>query len=311
LEVDNMEPYDEKTVKELIEKYGKMSVREAMTTGSSNLAIPALVAARAGYYLSELPDVRVEDYCWIEEVPEGGGKSYTFQLITPPTYQTWTEGTAISPADLTLAKVTVTLAQYGQGTFLSDLLQDSSIYGFTEAIGRGHAEAVRKAINTVTLTALKAATDNVVTGGVKADATVYSPTFANIRAVRVKVVGDMFRPDVLFTGPVAWDAMLGANWTNVQVSGALIQYVTSGGVPRLLGMDVVESGVYGDGTGADGEVYMSMMVRNFALGWCQRGGIMSEIERNAKAIGQDIVTHIDAGTGLLVDKATGHIKHAA
>jgi len=288
-----------------------MSVKEAMTTGSSNVAIPALVSAKVLYYLNTFDGIRAEDYALIQEAPEGSGKVYTFQVITSPTYQTWTEGSAITAADVTLEKPTVTLAQYGQGTFLSDLLQSSSVFSFVEALGVAHGQAVRKAINDKLWTALKAATDNVATGGTKGDAAVYSPTFANIRAIKKAVMIDVFLPDFLVAEPTGWDAMIGANWTNVQLSGAIVQWVSTGNVQQLLGMDVIVDPLYSTPTGADTDVYMSVGVKGVSLGWAQRGGVVTEIERNAKAIGQDIVTHIVGGAGLLIDKSTGHIKHAS
>jgi hypothetical protein len=306
------EDYDEKSVKELIDKYGKKSLREAMTTGSANVAVPALVAARTLYYLNTFPDVKAEQYLLIEEAPEGSGKVYSFQVLTSPTYQEWTtEGTAISPADITLEKPQVTLKQYGQATFLSDLLQSSSVFSFTEAVGKAHGEAVRKAINDLAWTALRSGTDNVVTGGTKGDATVYSPTINNIWAIKKKVMLDVFKPDYLVSGVTAWDSMLTANWTNVQLSGALVQWITSGNVQQLVGLDIVVDPLYPDGTGADGEPYMSCGVKGLSVGMAQRGGVITEIERNAKAIGQDIVTHIVAGFSLMIDKSTGTIKHAA
>jgi len=305
------EVYSEMRVKELLEKYGKMSIKEAMTTGSANVAIPALVSAKVLFYLNTFEGIRAEDVALIQEAPEGSGKVYSFQVITSPTYQTWTEATEITPVDVTLAKPQVTLAQYGQGTFLSDLLQSSSVFSFVEALGFAHGQAVRKAINDKLWSALKGATDNVTAGGTKADGKVYSPTFADIRATKVLVQKDVFNPDYLVSGAVAYDSMLGANWTNVQLSGALVQWVTSGSVQRLLGMDIIVDPLYGDGTGADGEAYMSMGVKGVSIGWAQRASVITEIQRNAKAIGEDIVTHVTGGAALLIDKSTGHIKHAA
>jgi len=312
-----MEAYDEKTVKELLETFGKKTLREVMSTASSNAAIPALVSAKTLWYLNTFEGVRAEDYALQQEMPEGSGLVYKFQVITSPTYQSWgtggtqQDGTVATPADLTLAAPTVTILNYGQATRLSDLLLGSTVFSFVEAIGFGHAQAVRKAINSLLWTAMKTATNNVVTGGAKNDGAIYSPSFADIRATKVKVQGDIFMPDYIVTGPVAWDAMLGANWTNVQLSGAIVQYVTTGGVPRLLGMDVCVDPLYGDGSGANGEYYMSMGTKQISLGWAQRGGIESEVQRQALAIAQDIVTHITGGAGLLIDKSTGHIVHAS
>jgi len=312
-----MEGYDEKTVKELLEAFGKKTVREVMSTGTSNAAIPTLVSAKTLWYLNTFPDVRAEDFALQQEMPPGTGLTYKFQVLTSPTYQSWgtggtqQDGTAATPVDLTLAAPTITKLHYGQATRLSDLLQDSTVFSFVEAIGYGHAQAIRKAINTLLWTALKTASDNKVTGGTSGDGARYSPTFANIITAKGYCKSDIFMPNALVTCPVSWDAMLSANWTNAQLSGALIQYVTTGGVQRLLGMDVIEDPLFEPASPtANAAGYMACFVRSLALGWAYQGGIETEIQRQALAIAQDIVTHITGGAGLLIDKAVAQIVHA-
>jgi hypothetical protein len=273
-----MEAYDEKSTKELLEKFGKMTVKEVMSTASSNAALPTLVSAKTFWYLNTFPGVAAESVAFPEESPEGEGLVHYFQVLTANTYQTWgtsgtqQDGTAASPADQTLAKPYTTMLAYGQATRLSDLLQGASVFSFVEAVGFSHAQAIRKAINDILWTALKTATNNTVSLGTSGNSTLAVPTFANIITAKGYAKGDIFMPDYLVTGSVAWDGVLGANWTNAQLSGALIQYIQSGSVPRLLGMDVIEDPIYGDGSGANAEYYMSMGVKQVSLALATRGG---------------------------------------
>lgn len=310
------EIYSEKAISELLNKFGKMTVKEVMSSATSNAAIPTLVSAKTFWYLNTFPGAKAEEYAHIEDSPLGEGLIHKFQVFTAPTYQTWgtggtqQDGTVATPVDVTLAAPYTTMMAYGQAFRLSDLLQGSTLFNCVEALGFAGYQAVRKAINTLLWTALKTATNNTVSLGTSGNSAIATPTFANIQTAKGYAKHDVFLPDFLVSGSAAWDAVLSANWTNEQFSGALIQYVESGSVPRLLGMDVIEDPIYGDGSGANAEYYMSMGVKQVSLALAQRGDITTEYQRQALALAQDIVVSKVMGAGLLIDKSTADIVHA-
>jgi len=121
----------------------KMTVKELLTS-TSNVALPTTVQARALLELNNWADLR--EVCMIANVPQGGGKTIDTQVMTQPAYGSWSEGSALSAADPTLAKRTVTLAPFGKVTQISDLLANTSALNFVEELGRIHGGCVRQGI---------------------------------------------------------------------------------------------------------------------------------------------------------------------
>jgi hypothetical protein len=124
-------------------EYGKMTVKELLT-GTSNVALPTMVQARALLELKTWIDAR--DLCMCAPVAKGAGKTVETQVITEPTFSEWTEGSALSAADPTLAKRSITMKPFGKVTQISDLLANTSSVNFVEQIGKAHGSCVRQGI---------------------------------------------------------------------------------------------------------------------------------------------------------------------
>ena len=96
----------------LFAQYGQMTVKELLTT-TSNIALPAMVQAQALLVMKSRIDMR--EYAASRVlVPKGVGKTVDIQVLTAPDYSDWTEGTALSAADPTVAKATATISPFGK-----------------------------------------------------------------------------------------------------------------------------------------------------------------------------------------------------
>jgi len=105
-------------------QFGSMTVKELLS-GTANIALPAMVQAKALLVMKSLVDLR--EYAASRVlVPKGAGKTVDIQVLTAPDYSAWTEGSALAAADPTVAKATATLAAYGKVTLISDLLANTS-----------------------------------------------------------------------------------------------------------------------------------------------------------------------------------------
>jgi len=190
----------------------KMTVKELLTS-TSNIALPTTVQARALLELNNWSDLR--EVCMITDVPKGAGKTIDTQVLTQPAYADWTEGSALSAADPTVAKRTVTLGSFGKVTQISDLLANTSVLNFVEQLGRVHGGCVRQGIFTKVCVALSAGAGNTVSA-----AATSVLTFADVRNAIKLNAADGFIADFIVTSPSNM-------WTAFGTSDAMTQYYGS------------------------------------------------------------------------------------
>lgn len=303
-------------IQELAQQIGKKTVRE-LTTGAANIALPTMIVAEAILQMQTM--VQLDKYCRIVNVPPGAGKAPKVQVVTAQQYDSWTEGSALSAADPTLASVTLTLADFGKVTQITDLLADSSAIDFAEVVGQSHGQAVQTGVNDKVVDAAAAATDNAQSVGTKADGKEADLTYAAISAARSAVLSDRWAGDVFVTTPKKWYTFAAANLTNVQFTGAMIDFLRTGVIPQFLGMEVVldpyfEEAIKGAGKsydGTDGEVYALVLSKGYSVVFGKQHDVESEIWREGRELSNYVVTHISAAAALAVDKSVAVIKHAA
>jgi hypothetical protein len=133
-------------------------------------------------------------------------------VITQPAYSSWSEGSALSAADPTLAKRTITLAPFGKVTQISDLLANTSAINFVEQLGQIHGACVRQGIFDKVAYALSAGAGNTVSA-----AATSVLTFADVRNAIKLNAADAFIADFIVTSPSNM-------WTAFSTTDAMTQY---------------------------------------------------------------------------------------
>jgi hypothetical protein len=208
----------------------KLTVKELLTT-TANVALPDMVQARAILEMGIWTDLREisQVYPW----PKGAGKTMEVQILTGYDYNKWTtEGDAITAYDPTVAKRTLTLASYGKGTVISDLLANTSAINFVENIGRLHGEAIRKAIYDTVLDEMTGANGN--TNSCASGSTL---TFVEVNAGIKNNADDGYQSDYITCSPGdMWNAFT-TSYAVTQFTGALADLLASGVKPKALGLD--------------------------------------------------------------------------
>ena len=86
----------------MLVEYGGKTVKELSeaTTGTSGVALAIMVAAKASLTMQTL--VQADKYARIVKVPKGAGKTFHVQRLGAPAYEEWTEGSALTAADVDL-----------------------------------------------------------------------------------------------------------------------------------------------------------------------------------------------------------------
>lgn len=296
---------------------GQMTVKELLTT-TSNVALPTMVDARALLELQNYVDPRV--FCKRVTLPKGAGKVAYVQVLTAPAPDDWsTEGNAISAADPTVANASITVAHFGKGTVVSDLLANTSAIDFVEEVGRVHGGVIGKALNAKVATALVGATGNAQTVGTKGDTTEANFDFTKVASAIGAILADGWMPDVMYTAPdKLWSAFT-TSYAVTQFTGALADFMLSGQVPNVMGLKwymdpYFELGSNGGSawTGADGEEYAVVTTSGAGAGWAElEPNPKSEIYREPLKLVNTIVTSLAGASAKLVDNASAVIEHAA
>ena len=294
-----------------------MTVKELLT-GTTNISLPTLVQARAILVLKNFIDLR--EIAMRVRVPKGSGKSVEVQVITRPNYDNWTEGSALTAGDPTLAKKTVTLGTFGKVTKISDLLANTSAINFVEAVGQTHGACVRQGILDKIVDGMTGASSpNSVSVGTKGDSTEASFTLSNVAdAISANLV-DGFAPDFILTAPdKLWTAFT-TDYDKKQFYGALNDLLVSGRIPRVLGLDwymdpyfenAINGGSAWDGT--DGEKYAIVGTKGVSGIWAAlQENPVTEIYRVGTELSNYFVTHMDGGADEGPDESICIIKHAA
>jgi hypothetical protein len=232
----------------------------------------------------------------IANVPQGGGKTVDTQIMTQPAYSSWTEGSALSAADPTLTKRTVTLAPFGKVTQISDLLANTSALNFVEELGRVHGGCVRQGIFEKVCVALSAGAGNTVSA-----AATSVLTFADVRNAIKLNAADSFIADFIVTSPSNM-------WTAFNTSDAMTQYYGSlnalmttglgkdGQKMHVLGLDWYPD-PYWDTTfpaSAKKLAYVGLKGQSAIWAALQREPLV-EVYRVPTELSNYVITHMDGG----------------
>jgi hypothetical protein len=297
----------------LLTEYGTKTVKELLeaTTGTSGIALATMVAAKASLTMQTL--VQAEKYARTIRVPKGAGKTFHVQRLGAPSYEEWTEGSALSAADVDLGDVSGTLSQFGKVTKVSDLLQYTHVLDFVNVVGELHGNTCQAAINDKVWTALKGATTNAVELGSAGDATEATVNFTAIKNAIQKVRSSKFPADCIVLGPKKFYEFVTQDVAAVQFYSALSDFFKTGRVPTILGAEIIVDPLFGDTfTGADGEIYAAVFAKGTSTAWGTDGkGVQSEIFRDPRELSVYVVSHITGGAVLVEDASVCLIKHAA
>lgn len=307
--------------KALAEQYGKLTVRE-ITSGTSGLALAQLVAARAAIQLATLVDAR--QFCRMEMVPPGGGKTYHFQIVQIPTSfeATYNESGDISATDTTLNDITATLQIIAVRTDISDLAQRQAAVNLAEVVGIAHGNALNRGVNNDIYGVLDDSTTNVITKGTANDAKSTNFTWTDILAAKGAIEAARGRADTLVTFPYSaangtggeatgFYPFVQTNITSVQFTTALAQYVQTGAISELFGLKLYVDKVWEpSNTAANGARLASICAGGEAVGYALAEDITSEIQRWAPSVGFRIVTRVMGKAATVMEPWTALIKHA-
>ncbi|RLI40445.1 hypothetical protein DRO59_09290 [Candidatus Bathyarchaeota archaeon] len=301
------------TLDKMLAEYGEKTVADLLeaTTSTSGVALATMVASQAS--LTMQTQVRADRYARIERVPKGAGKTFYVQRLGAPTYDTWTEGSALTAADPTLGSVSGTLAQYGKVTKVTDLLQYTHVLDFVRTVGTLHGNTCQAAINDKLWAAIKGASANIVTLGAAGDGKEAALTWDAIRTAIQKVKSSKFPGDVIVMGPSKFFELMGQNITGVQYYAAFADFAKAGIVPRLFGAEVVLDPLFGDSfDGTDGEIYAAVFSNKISAAWGTDGKRpVTEIFRDPRELSNYVITHITGGAVLVEDASVCLIEHAS
>lgn len=297
-------------------EYAEKTVKELLTT-TTNIALPTLVQARVVLELQNWVDLR--PYTYRVKVPKGSGKTVDIQRLTQPDYDTWSEGGALTAADPTIAKATVTLKQIGKNTKVSDLLMNTSAINFVEEIGRIHGGCVAQGIFDSIVDAIAGLSGvNTVSVGTKGDATEADFTLSDVADAISAVLDSGYRPDHIITSPSKLWAAFTTDYDVKQFYGALSDLMVSGTIPKVLGLEWLMDPYFekaitgGSWDGSDGEKYALMCSRGFSAAWAEMmSEPVTELYRLPPELSTYVITHLDGGAAGLAPGSVCIIQHAA
>ena len=296
----------------LLAEYGNKTVKELLeaTTGTAGIALATMVAAKASLTMQTL--VQADKYARIVRVPKGAGKTFHVQRLGAPAYEEWTEGSALTAADVELGEASGTLSQFGKVTKVSDLLQYTHVLDFVEVVGELHGNTCQAAINDKIWGAIKSATTNAVTLGGAGDATEATLTFDAVKTAIQKVRSSKFPADCIVMGPKKFYEFVTQDVAAVQFYSALSDFFKTGRVPTILGAEIIVDPLFGDTfTGADGEIYAAVFANKISVAWGTDGkGVQTEIFRDPRELSNYVVSYITGGACLVEDASVCLIKHA-
>jgi hypothetical protein len=308
-------------IRELARQVGNKRFNEIISS-TSGLTMPQLVAARVAMQMLTLVDAR--RFCRVEPVPENGGMVYHFQYAAVPTNQgqTLSQGNDVNAVDLSLTDVYDTLVTKVARTDVSDIAARQTAINITNAIGSSHGNWLNYAMNTLIYAQAKAATTNVVQVGTAEDAKSTNFTFATIMALVGKVAGQRFRANTLMTYPymaaggtggaeTGFYPFINSNITNVQFTGALQDFVRTGNVPSVFGLELYLDQTFAPADNTpDGSALCAVCKSDESIGWAQADDIKAEMQRWAPQVGFRIVTSATGFAKLIVEPSVGYAKHA-
>lgn len=326
---------------DLAKQYGKMTVAAAakipvteVNSGTSNLAFPVMVAARAALQLATLVDAR--QFCRTEMIPEGGGTTYHFQYVTMPSNwvpssniaaYTGAGSSDITAYDPTFADKSAAVATYPVRTFVEDKTQRQLAYNLAQVLGIAHGNVLNAKMNALIYAGVNGATTNSAKEGTSSDAKSTNYTFTDLFNMRGLIEYSRFRPDTYITYPqlaaqgsggaaTGFYPFMMSNITSVQFTSAFIDYMRTVSLTEMFGLKLYLDAVFAPAAGSNGaganngDVMGAMLQSGEAAGWAQTDDITAEIQRWAPQVGFNLVTHVIGATALIVDPAVALVEHA-
>jgi len=292
------EIYAARQKRELLEKLdgfresdaAKMTVRELLT-GTSNIALPTMVQASVLLSLQNWADLR--EICDVVDVPKGAGKTIETQMLTQSTFRSWTEGSALAAADPTVAKGTITLAEFGDVTQISDLLANTSAFKFVDQIGNLHGGSVRQGIFSKVGVALSAAAGNTISA-----AATSVLTFPDVTNAIKQNATDAFQPDFIVTSPSNMWTAFTTTHAVTQFYGSLNTLFTSGPgqKPKALGLEWYPDPYWDTLFLAAMKKLAYVGTKGLSAVWAQlRSEPLVELYRVPTELSSYVITHMEGG----------------
>lgn len=265
----------------------------ASTTTTLNDLLPQIVA-EALFVASERSIMRglVKNYT----IGAQQGKTITVPIYPLQTAAGLTEGTAATPADVSTDGVTLTVAEVGLATQITDLARVSSASNIVSDIGRLFGEAIARKMD-LDLTALF---DSFTTNVVGTDSTALSAATIFQAVAKLKSAGVPSTDIACVLHPaVAYD--LKSNLTNTfgnpNAGDLQNEAMRQGYVGQLAGIPVFEtSNIANTGTAGD---YKCGVFHRDAIGLAMMQDIKIETQRQSLLRGDDIIATAVYAKGII------------
>jgi N4-gp56 family major capsid protein len=265
----------------------------ASTTTTLNDLLPQIVA-EALFVASERSIMRglVKNYT----IGAQQGKTITVPIYPLQTAAGLTEGTAASPADVSTDGVTLTVAEVGLATQITDLARISSASNIVSDIGRLFGEAIARKID-LDLTALF---DSFSTNVVGTDSSALSAATIFQAVAKLKSAGVPSTDIACVLHPaVAYD--LKSNLTNTfgnpNAGDLQNEAMRQGYVGQLAGIPVFETSNIAN-TGTTGDYKCGVFHRD-AIGLAMLQDIKIESQRQSLLRGDDIIATAVYAKGII------------
>lgn len=266
----------------------------ASTTTTLNDLLPQIVA-EALFQANEASIMRglVRNY----PLGSGQGKTVTVPIYPNQTASTLVEGNETSITNVATSSATLTVETASIGTLVTDLVRQSAASNVVADVGKLFGEAIARKMDKDLLALFPSLTTGVGDATTAMSAATIAQAVAELRAKGVD--GDMLYAVV--HPYVAYDlkASLTNTWANPNAGIIQNRAMEQGYVGQLFGVPVFESSNIED-TGTAGD-YVGGVFHRDALGLAMIGDINIESERNARAVGDNIVASAHYGVGVLQD----------
>lgn len=266
----------------------------ASTTTTLNDLLPQIVA-EALFQANEASIMRglVRNY----PLGSGQGKTVTVPVYPNQSASTLVEGNETAITNVATSSATLTVETASIATMVTDLVRQSAASNVVADIGKLFGEAIARKMDQDLLALFPSLTTGVGDATTAMSAATIAQAVAELRAKAVPA-------DMLYAVVhpyVAYDlkANLTNTWTNPNAGVIQNRAMEQGYVGQLFGVPVFESSNIAD-TGTAGD-YVGGVFHRDALGLAMIGDINIESERNARAVGDNLVASAHYGVGILQD----------
>lgn len=273
----------------------------ATTTTTLNDLLPSIIQ-EALFVASEASIMRglVKNYT----LPPASGKTVNVPIYPQQTAQSLTEGVALKDhtvtgyANVSTNTATLTVAEVGIATQITDLSRISSASNVVADVGRLFGEAIARKMDKDLTALFSSFTTNTVGG----NATVLSASLVFQAVAKLKQAGVPSTDLALVLSPsVAYDlkANITNTYANPNAGSVSNRAMEMGYLGMLAGVPVYETANL-DNTGTTGD-YVGGLFHRDALGLALLQDISIETQRNALLRGDDIIATAMYGVGVLYE----------